>query len=216
MLFNKKPFPHIIFALGILFFTLSFYTTFTAASNTPLKSPVELKFQNLKGSKPISINLEKADKATLFIFLTQKCLCSPESLQEIQNIQNLYIKKGISFYGLSVDTNISFEKRKAFISNLKYNFPVLLDSQLKFADYFLVKSAPHAILLGKNGELLYRGAISKEKISEKGSVTEHHLRTALDQFLKGETIKPKTVKYIGCAFRPFQPFSSGDNTNSRN
>ena len=79
--------------------------------------------------------------------------------------------------------------------------PVLLDPQHRLVKLAKATVTPEAVVLGKDGQALYRGRIddlyaAPEK--KRAKAMQHDLREALDAIAEGHAVKPKETKAIGC------------------
>lgn len=161
-----------------------------------------LVLNHLAEKKVIKIDLTEVKKGILFVFLSQKCLCSPDALYALNETFKKYREKDLLIIGLNVDNDVAPSIRLNFIESLGYKFPVYLDVNYKLADTFGIKSTPQVVLLDKNKKLVYKGAIIKETIENSKFISKNYLDKALDQFIKNRPINPKFVSFIGCAIKP--------------
>jgi hypothetical protein len=78
---------------------------------------------------------------------------------------------------------------------------VLLDPQHRLVKLLKATVTPEAVVLGKNGQILYRGRIDDLYAGlgkKRGAPTHHDLGEALDTITAGKKVKPKETKAIGC------------------
>ena len=84
--------------------------------------------------------------------------CKP-CLQELPHINDLhkeYRTKGLQTFAITIDSPKSQSKVKPFIKGSGYEFQVLLDQDMEVRKLFGGKDVPLVLLIGKNGEVVYR------------------------------------------------------------
>jgi hypothetical protein len=63
---------------------------------------------------------------------------------------------------------------------------------------------PEAVVLGKGGEVLYRGRIDDNYLAfgkKRAAARQHDLSDALDAIAAGQTVKEKETQAIGCVIQ---------------
>jgi peroxiredoxin len=76
-------------------------------------------------------------------------------------------------------------------------YPILLDETGKVGHEYNAKNTPLMLVIGKDGKIVYRGAIDNQK-DFKSKDYKNYVRQALEQTIKGETVtEPETQPY-GC------------------
>ena len=63
---------------------------------------------------------------------------------------------------------------------------------------------PEAVVLGKGGEVLYRGRIDDNYLAfgkKRSAARQHDLSDALDAIAAGQTVKEKETQAIGCVIQ---------------
>jgi hypothetical protein len=79
--------------------------------------------------------------------------------------------------------------------------PVLLDPQHRLVQRLKATVTPEAVVVGKKGELLYRGRIDDGYVAlgkKRAAVTEHDLDAALEAIAAGKPVKKTETKAVGC------------------
>jgi thioredoxin-related protein len=94
----------------------------------------------------------------------------------------------------------SFEKMKAHAKKQDYSWPYLLDNESELANAFGAQTTPHVFLFDKDLKLVYKGTID-DNFRDATKVTEFYLKNALNSLGKGEEIKVKETKNIGCSIK---------------
>jgi AhpC/TSA family len=144
--------------------------------------------------------LEPAEKlASVLIFYGHDCPISNAYAPEINRICASHTN--FAFYIVQVDPDLTLAAARAHAREYDLRAPVLLDPQHRLIKLLKPTVTPDVIVLGKNGEVLYRGRIDDlyaEIEKKRGMVTQHDLRDALDAIAAGQPVKQKETKAIGC------------------
>lgn len=170
-------------------------------SSCEVNSPIDQTFSTLN-EREVRLDsvLANHETAVLF-FISPECpLCQNYSVT-IDQIQADFGNENIAFYGVVSGNYYSESTIKGFLIKYDLSLPLILDPELSFANYYKAEITPEALLIGKNGEALYQGAIDNWAISlgqKRQTITERYLRSALSAHLNGEEINPKKTKAVGC------------------
>jgi peroxiredoxin len=85
-------------------------------------------------------------------------------------------------------------------------YPILLDSSGEVGHMYDAKTTPHMFVIGRDGEILYDGAIDDRKPASEGGV--NYVDAALSSVLAGEPVKNARTKPYGCSVK-YQAKSAG-------
>ena len=94
----------------------------------------------------------------------------------------------------------SFADMQARYKEKGYNMHYLLDENNEVADAFAARTTPHVFLFGKDGKLVYKGAID-DNVDDAKVVTKHYLKDAISALVAGKSIDPATTKNLGCSIK---------------
>jgi AhpC/TSA family len=147
--------------------------------------------------------LDPAGPASVLFFVTNDCPVANSYAPEIQHICSDYAAKGVSctlvYSDLTLDT-AAIRKHHA-----EYGYPDTIppvrDTAHKLADITGATITPQAVVVGKGGNLLYRGRIDNFYAAlgkPRRQATEHDLRQALDEVLAGKPVTHPRTTAIGC------------------
>lgn len=78
---------------------------------------------------------------------------------------------------------------------------MLLDPQHQLVKFARATVTPEAVVIGKNGQVLYRGRIDDGYVAfgkKRAIATEHDLIEVLDTLTAGKPLKKTETKAIGC------------------
>ena len=93
--------------------------------------------------------------------------------------------------GSAIDRN----KQAKVAYGIKY--PILLDETGEVGRMYKAKKTPQVFIIGKDGTLIYSGAIDDEPTLDKmGEI--NYVKVALEQYLAGRVVSVKKTKPYGC------------------
>lgn len=95
-------------------------------------------------------------------------------------------------------TGIDFNKKVK--SDWKIADPILLDESGVVGKAYNAKNTPAMAVIGKDGTLMYWGAIDSDRGGRNAGET-NYVDQALAQVLAGETVKTPTTKPYGCSVK---------------
>lgn len=125
----------------------------------------------------------KDRKAVVLLFLGAECPVSNGYSPEYRRLKETYAAKGVLFYGVHPDPDVSAEVAAKHAAEFRLNFPVLLDPTQRVAQQTGVKVVPEAVLLSPKGRVLYRGRID-DLYTADGKRREEPKTRDLDEALK--------------------------------
>ncbi len=176
-------------------------TIFCLAAGLCLAAPVqssELVCKDLAGIARHPLNPADRSGSVLF-FYWQDCPISNGYAPEINRICASHTN--FAFYIVQIDPELTPAAAKEHARKYDLRAPVLLDPQHRLVKLAKATVTPEAVVLGKHGEVLYRGRIDDlyPVFGKKRAVaTEHDLRDALDAITAGRPVKKSETKAIGC------------------
>ncbi|MES2767597.1 MAG: thioredoxin-like domain-containing protein [Bdellovibrionota bacterium] len=141
-------------------------------------------------------NLKDSEKGTVVLFLSPLCPCSEAHTGTIKALMKEY--KDFKFVGIYSSAEENEEFREYFRMK-DFGMPVLRDAKYTFANELGALSTPHAFVINKKGEILYKGGVTSSSKAKKGS--DQLLNTALKQIEEKKEVSPKETRVLGCAIR---------------
>jgi AhpC/TSA family len=160
--------------------------------------PSELIYKDLDGIPHHP--LDPVDKAaSVLFFYWQDCPISNGYAPEINRICASHTN--FAFYIVQVDSDLTPAVAKEHARKYDLRPPVLLDPQHRLVKLAKATVTPEVVVLGKHGEVLYRGRIDDQypALGKKRAVaTKHDLCDALDSITAGRPVKKSETKAIGC------------------
>ena len=144
--------------------------------------------------------LEPGEKlASVLIFYWHDC---PVCNSYAPELNRLYAgRTNFAFYIAQVAPELTPEAAKEYARQYELRAPVLLDPQHRLVKLIKATVAPEAVVVGKHGEVLYRGRINDRYLAlGKGrpEATQNDLRDALDAIAAGRPVKKKETEAVGC------------------
>jgi hypothetical protein len=144
--------------------------------------------------------LDPADKvASVLIFYWQDCPISNGYAPEINRICAGHTN--FAFYIVQVDPDLTPAVAREHARKYALHAPVLLDPHHRLVKLAKATVTPEAVVLGKNGDVLYRGRIDDVYAAfgkKRAAATNHDLADALDSIASSRRVKKLETKAIGC------------------
>ena len=98
-------------------------------------------------------------KAVVLLSLGTRCPISNGYAPEIKRLSRVYGPRGIAFYGLHSDPDVTEEVAARHAVEHGLRFPILLDPAQVVAGEAGIRVTPEAVVLADDGQVLYRGRI---------------------------------------------------------
>lgn len=151
----------------------------------------------------------RQSKAVVFMFIADDCPISNAYAPELARLYAAYAPRGLAFYAVHSDPDVSAEEVRKHSKDYGYPFPTLLDRKQQLARYTGVTTTLEIAVLSPSGELLYRGRVDDRTV-DFGKIRPHatrqDLRIALDEILADKPVSVRFTKSLGCAI----PFKDGN------
>ncbi len=151
----------------------------------------------------------KGKKAVVLIFLGTECPVSNGYAPEYVRTEKTFADKGVLFYGIHPDPDVTAEVAAKHADEYKFRFPVLLDPTHAVTKQTGVKVVPEAVVLSPEGKVLYRGRIDDRYNADgvrREEPTTRDLENALKAVLDGKAPPAAETKAFGCPLpKPAKP-----------
>lgn len=127
----------------------------------------------------------------------------------MQNLQSKYVGKNVIWWSVISSAPgkqghvTSDEARQDMVKNKSAATNVLLDPTGKVGKLYEAKTTPHMYIIGKDGTLVYQGAIDDKPDTDKNSIAtaKNYVAEALDLTLADKKVTHATTKSYGCAVK---------------
>ncbi len=155
-----------------------------------------IKATDLDG-KPVEI--QTAGKITTVIFISTQCPISNDYNERMKALYGEFSPKGVQFAFLNSNSTESPADAAEHARKHGFSFRVLKDINNVEADRFSAEFTPHVFVIGKNSEIIYRGAIDDSRPANK--VTKTYLKDVLNAALAGKPLPVTETKAFGCTIK---------------
>ncbi len=155
--------------------------------------------------KTVKLNEVKAENGLLLIFSCNTCPFVVAWEDRYHMVKKIADENNIGYALVNSNYMLrgkddSFENMKAHAKKQNYSWPYLLDNESELANAFGAQTTPHVFLFDKNLKLVYKGTID-DNFRDATKVTKFYLKEALNSLGKGQEIKEKETKNIGCSIK---------------
>ena len=138
------------------------------------------------------------DKGLVVIFWQSTCPCVKRYEARVKKLYETYSPQGLSFVYMSSNSNESFAHAQKAYAKRHMPLELIRDEGGIFAHRVEAKGTPAALLINKQGDVVYMGWIDNERREgEKQRVA--YLENAIKEYLSGQAISVKTSPMFGCA-----------------
>jgi hypothetical protein len=140
------------------------------------------------------------DSLTVWVFLAVDCPISQKYISELRRIDSIYTGHKLRVRGI-VPGKVNPNEVKTFVDEYAIKFPVSIDRDFTDVRRFHATVTPEAILVGRQGQVLYQGAIDNwffDLGKYRQRVTEHYLQDAIDEVLQGKMPAVRKTEAVGC------------------
>jgi cytochrome c biogenesis protein CcmG/thiol:disulfide interchange protein DsbE len=148
--------------------TLSYFASTASAGETKLKAP-DFSAPDIDGKK-VELKSLLGQGPILVSFWATSCKPCIKELDELQKLYPEYQKKGFEILAIDVDGPRSVSAVKSKVKGLKWQFPVLLDTNKDIYRKYQVLGIPHTALIDQKGDIRYTHTTYRsgdEKIIQK-------------------------------------------------
>jgi thiol-disulfide isomerase/thioredoxin len=157
----------------------------------------------VKTGRTMGLSELKSDVATVLMFICNHCPYVKHYNEELANISNEYIAKGVSFVAISSNDAAAFpedapEQLKEQAEKFGFAFPYLFDETQMVAKAYKAACTPDFFVFDKNLKLVYRGQLDGSRPKNTEPVTGIDLRNALDSLLAGQPLGETQIPSSGC------------------
>lgn len=178
-------------SLIILFFAL--FAGTSSASSLVFSGKEVLKAQ------PTEIHVAKADKGTVVAFLSARCPCSASHEPILKALAAEFSGKGFQFVAIHSNQDEDEAITKDHFTNSQLPFPVIQDSDTRYANQLGALKTPHVFVLAPSGEIAFQGGVDDS--ADASRAQKHYLRDALTALQSGRSPDIKEARALGCVIK---------------
>lgn len=140
-------------------------------------------------------------KAAVLMFIMTDCPIANSYAPELNRIAADYRDKGVAFYIVYVDTQVSAAAIRKHFHDYGYRCAALMDPEHTLARRAGATISPEAVVIGAHNTIVYRGRID-DRVIDFGKVrhvpNRRDLRLTLDAVLRGDPAPLARTKSVGC------------------
>lgn len=172
------------------------------------KAP-EFKLKNIDGKEYSFDNIKDAKgnkpKGYIVVFTCNTCPYAKANEKRLIELHNTYSAKGYPVVAIqpndpSISPGDSFEAMKKNAKDKGFPFLYLLDETQEVFPQYGATRTPEIYLIDANRILRYHGAID-DSPRDESAVDQKFLEEAIQALNKGDEVKTKTTKAVGCGIK---------------
>jgi thiol-disulfide isomerase/thioredoxin len=185
----------------LIFLVAMMLVTASASVAAPATQPASPVVADITGVDRHPLDVSPS-KAVVIIFISTDCPISNGYAPEINHICKDYESKGVSFYLVHSDPDLSAADAKKHAADYGFTCPVLIDRKHEIVKRVGATVTPEAVVLGADGKVQYSGRIDDLFVAlgkKRYEATTHDLRNALDAILAGKPVAKPHTQAVGCA-----------------
>jgi peroxiredoxin len=162
-----------------------------------------VKMKSVDG-REVAIADVAGKEGTLVIFSCNHCPFVKAWQDRIASIGNAAKNKGVGVIVINSNDPAShpedsFAEMQKRAQQLGFAFPYVVDATSDVARAFDATRTPEAFLFGKDGKLVYHGAIDDSQKADQ--VAKHFLQDAINAAIAGKDVPVKETKFVGCGIK---------------
>jgi thiol-disulfide isomerase/thioredoxin len=171
--------------LALVIFLLS---PLAAADKAALPKVEKFSLSDALGTQHSAGEWNDSKGAVVFVLGTE-CPVANGYAPLMQRLADAYSPKGLKFYGLHPDPDVTAKMAADHATDYAIKFPILLDGQQQLASQMGIKVLGEVVVLSPKGQVVYRGRID-DRFSTSGkrrdAATSNELELALQAVLAGK------------------------------
>jgi peroxiredoxin len=116
----------------------------------------------------------------------------------MQTVDGQYKDKGVQWLAINSTAGTTNAADKEWASQQNIAYPVLNDVNTGAGKAYHATNTPEMYIIGKDGTLLYKGAIDNDPDGDKSNDKVNYVSKALDEILAGKSVSQPETKPYGC------------------
>jgi hypothetical protein len=165
------------------------------AAHAESKPPVPLVWTDLNGRDYGPTQLRGA-AATVFVFFSTQCPVSNAYMPRLRQMEQAYFARRIAFFLVNSNPLDGSEGIRRYAGERHLLMPLVKDTDGALAEHLGATLTPEAVVVGREGQTLYRGRIDDNK--DATLARKHELTDALDAILAGHSVPTSFARPTGC------------------
>ena len=146
-------------------------------------------------------------RGLVLVFLGTECPVARQYVPRLAQLYAEYRPQHVSFLGVFSDTGVNVFRMATYAHDEDIPFPVLQDVDHRLADLLDVRSTPEVVVLDKQLQKKYQGAIDDQfkRHGRRAQASEHYLVDALRSLLDDKPVERSYVPAAGCPLERSMP-----------
>jgi thiol-disulfide isomerase/thioredoxin len=158
---------------------------------------------NVVDGSSVSFEKIKGEKGTLVMFICNHCPFVIHVRQQLVQLANDYLSKGIGFVAISSNDVVNYpddspEKMKELALELRFPFPYLYDETQEVALAYDAACTPDFSVFDENNFCIYRGQLDDARPSNDAPNDGKDLRKVFGYILANKLIDFEQKPSLGC------------------
>jgi len=112
-----------------------------------------------------------------------------------------YKADGVEWVAINSSSFATSDDNKAWADQQHISYPILNDSKGTVGHEYDATNTPEMFVIGKDGNLLYEGAIDNDRDGDKGNDKVNYVDQALTQTLAGKSVSVSQTTPYGCTVK---------------
>jgi peroxiredoxin len=178
----------------------------TSSSNTNPVAAIgqaapQFTLQNDDGSN-VSLN-SFAGRITVLEWTNPECPYVQRHYQAhtMTTLAAKYQPQNVAWLAINSSHTITNADDKQWAADQSIPYPILNDASGKVGHEYGATNTPEMYVIGKDGTLLYKGAIDNDRDDDKGSAKVNYVDQALTEILAGKAVSVPLTKPYGCTVK---------------
>jgi len=185
---------HCLIALFLLAFPLS---SLGCAPRAPLRFPEQVTLVGDDGrARDLSREVSQSE-LTVFVFFAEDCPCVSAHEPRLKELWEMFEPQGVRIFLVDAEASASPEKSAREARARGYPFPLLSDPEGRLARAFDAEYATHSVVVDRQGEVRYSGAIDSDKTMLHKDARPY-LAEVLGDLLAGKPPRHERTEPMGC------------------
>ena len=141
----------------------------------------------MPGGGEVSLDSSR-HKVTVVVFSSTVCPVASDYYPRLAELWRSYgaARREVGFYVVFPNKTESLEDLRAHAAEMRFPFPVYRDTNNRLADTLAARVTPTAVVTGRDGVVIYRGAI--DDATNPARVKRRYLREAIEAALAGRRV----------------------------
>ncbi len=144
------------------------------------------------------------ERGLVMVYLSVDCPVANRCLPEVEDLARRLEPRGVRVVWVYAQSQESREDVLRHRAEYGLKVDAFRDEDWSVARAFQVRHTPEAVVLDRQGRLIYRGRINDQfqKLGvSRPAPTQHDLAEALEVWLSGKPLRARETAAVGCRFR---------------